>query len=61
MQVLEIDSKNVKELYRRTQTYINLADMDLGEIDIKKSLEIDTKNRYAYFKQFWFWSPLLSS
>lgn len=43
--VLEIDSRNVKALYRRAQAYIQLADLDLAEFDIKKALEIDPDNR----------------
>ncbi|KAK9087975.1 hypothetical protein Syun_030369 [Stephania yunnanensis] len=43
--VLEIESTNVKALYRRAQAYIQLADLDLAEIDIKKALEIDPNNR----------------
>lgn len=43
--VLELDSRNVKALYRRAQAYINLADLDLAELDIKKALEIDPDNR----------------
>ncbi|THG17807.1 hypothetical protein TEA_005352 [Camellia sinensis var. sinensis] len=43
--VLELESKNVKALYRRAQAYINLADLDLAELDIKKALEIDPNNR----------------
>ncbi|MQL90773.1 hypothetical protein Taro_023376 [Colocasia esculenta] len=43
--VLEIDSRNVKALYRRAQAYIQLADLDLAELDIKKALEIDPDNR----------------
>ncbi|XP_057509366.1 peptidyl-prolyl cis-trans isomerase FKBP62-like [Actinidia eriantha] len=42
---LELDSKNVKALYRRAQAYINLADLDLAEFDIKKALEIEPDNR----------------
>ncbi|GJT04949.1 rotamase FKBP 1 [Tanacetum coccineum] len=45
--VLEIESKNVKALYRRAQAYINLVDLDLAELDIKKALEIDPDNRDA--------------
>lgn len=45
-QVLELDSSNVKALYRRAQAYIQLADLDLAEFDIKKALEIDPDNRY---------------
>jgi tetratricopeptide (TPR) repeat protein len=44
-QVLELESTNVKALYRRAQAYIQLADLDLAEFDIKKALEIDPDNR----------------
>lgn len=43
--VLELDSNNVKALYRRAQAYIQLADFDVAERDIKKALEIDPENR----------------
>ncbi|MCD7464916.1 Peptidyl-prolyl cis-trans isomerase fkbp65 [Datura stramonium] len=43
--VLEIDSKNVKALYRRAQAYIQLVELDLAELDVKKALEIDPDNR----------------
>ncbi|XP_023748652.1 70 kDa peptidyl-prolyl isomerase [Lactuca sativa] len=43
--VLDADSKNVKALYRRAQAYIQLVDLDLAEMDIRKALEIDPKNR----------------
>ncbi|KAL5542794.1 hypothetical protein UlMin_010504 [Ulmus minor] len=43
--VLELDSRNVKALYRRAQAYIQLVDLDLAEMDIKKALEIDPDNR----------------
>ncbi|GMP78190.1 hypothetical protein CsSME_00034227 [Camellia sinensis var. sinensis] len=43
--VLKIDGRNVKALYRRAQAYIQLVDLDLAEIDIKKALEIDPDNR----------------
>ncbi|RWW40553.1 hypothetical protein BHE74_00054028 [Ensete ventricosum] len=43
--VLEIESSNVKALYRRAQAYMQLADLDLAEVDIKKALEIDPNNR----------------
>ncbi|PQM34580.1 70 kDa peptidyl-prolyl isomerase [Prunus yedoensis var. nudiflora] len=43
--VLELDSRNVKALYRRAQAYIQLVDLDLAELDIKKALEIDPDNR----------------
>lgn len=43
--VLEADGKNVKALYRRAQAYIQLVDLDLAELDIKKALEFDPDNR----------------
>ncbi|GAY50738.1 hypothetical protein CUMW_129040 [Citrus unshiu] len=43
--VLDLDSRNVKALYRRAQAYIQMADLDLAEFDIKKALEIDPDNR----------------
>ncbi|KAG9149352.1 hypothetical protein Leryth_003322 [Lithospermum erythrorhizon] len=43
--VLELESTNVKALYRRAQAYMNMADLDLAEFDIKKALEIDPDNR----------------
>ncbi|GMI66359.1 rotamase FKBP 1, FK506 BINDING PROTEIN 62 [Hibiscus trionum] len=43
--VLELESSNVKALYRRAQAYIHLADLDLAEFDIKKALELDPDNR----------------
>ncbi|CAI8608195.1 unnamed protein product [Vicia faba] len=43
--VLELESTNVKALYRRAQAYIQLTDLDLAELDIKKALEIDPNNR----------------
>ena len=47
-QVLELDSRNVKALYRRAQAYLHLVDLDLAEMDIKKALEIEPNNRYAF-------------
>eukprot|EP01018_Ginkgo_biloba_P006053 Gb_32866 [translate_table: standard] len=43
--VVEVDSKNVKALYRRAQAYIETLDLDQAESDIKKALEIDPNNR----------------
>ncbi|XP_076887371.1 peptidyl-prolyl cis-trans isomerase FKBP62-like [Bidens hawaiensis] len=43
--VLELEITNVKALYRRAQAYINVADLDLAEVDIKKALEIDPNNK----------------
>ncbi|XP_027921388.1 70 kDa peptidyl-prolyl isomerase-like [Vigna unguiculata] len=42
---LELDSRNVKALYRRAQAYLHLVDLDLAEMDIKKALEIEPENR----------------
>ncbi|KAH6765817.1 rotamase FKBP 1 [Perilla frutescens var. hirtella] len=42
---LELESSNVKALYRRAQAYLNMADLDLAEYDIKKALELDPDNR----------------
>jgi len=44
-EVLELDSTNVKALYRRAQAHTYLVDLDLAEADIKKALEIDPDNR----------------
>ncbi|KAF9610756.1 hypothetical protein IFM89_024612 [Coptis chinensis] len=41
--VLELESTNVKALYRRAQGYIQLADLDLT------ALEIDPNNRAGYY------------
>ncbi|GAB4844045.1 70 kDa peptidyl-prolyl isomerase [Ancistrocladus abbreviatus] len=43
--VLELDSRNVKALYRRAQAHIQLVDLELAEADIKKALEIEPDNR----------------
>lgn len=48
--MLELESTNVKALYRRAQAYMNMADLDLAEFDIKKALEIDPDNRYIITK-----------
>lgn len=34
----------MKALYRRAQSYIQLVDLDLAELDIKRALEIDPDN-----------------
>lgn len=51
--MLETESTNVKALYRRAQSYINMVDFDLAEFDIKKALEIDPANRYSCFCFTW--------
>ncbi|KAM3366962.1 hypothetical protein ACQJBY_015945 [Aegilops geniculata] len=43
--VLELESTNVKALYRRAQAYTELVDLELAELDIRKALEIDPDNR----------------
>ncbi|KAL1198844.1 Peptidyl-prolyl cis-trans isomerase FKBP65 [Cardamine amara subsp. amara] len=43
--VLEMDSMNVKAMYRRAHAYMEMADLDLAEFDIKKALEIDPDNK----------------
>lgn len=44
-QVLDIEFHNVKALYRRAQAYMQVADLVLAELDIKKALEVDPQNR----------------
>ncbi|KAL0889907.1 hypothetical protein Bca101_013890 [Brassica carinata] len=43
--VLEMDGSNVKAMYRRAHAYMETADLDLAELDIKKALEIDPDNK----------------
>lgn len=44
-QVLDVEFLNVKALYRRAQAYMEIADLVLAELDIKKALVIDPQNR----------------
>lgn len=44
--MLNLESTNVKALYRRAEALMQLADLDLAELDIKKALEVDPDNRY---------------
>lgn len=39
----------MKALYRRAQAYMELADLDLAEFDVKKALEVDPNNRFVFF------------
>lgn len=39
----------MKALYRRAQAYMELADLDLAEFDVKKALEVDPDNRFVFF------------
>ncbi|XP_071923419.1 70 kDa peptidyl-prolyl isomerase isoform X2 [Coffea arabica] len=43
--VLDVESSNVKALYRRAQAYMETADLHLAELDIKKALETEPQNR----------------
>ncbi|KDO81464.1 hypothetical protein CISIN_1g0137551mg, partial [Citrus sinensis] len=43
--VLDCDCHNVKALYRRAQAYMEIADLILAELDIKKAIEADPQNR----------------
>ncbi|PIN21099.1 FKBP-type peptidyl-prolyl cis-trans isomerase [Handroanthus impetiginosus] len=43
--ILDVESCNVKALYRRAQAYIGVAELILAEVDIKKALETDPQNR----------------
>lgn len=45
--VIEEYGTTVKALYRRAEAYIELQDLDLAELDLKKALEIDPDNRYV--------------
>ncbi|GJM96488.1 hypothetical protein PR202_ga13327 [Eleusine coracana subsp. coracana] len=43
--VLEIESCNVKALYRRAQAYIESYDLELAKRDVLKALELDPNNK----------------
>ncbi|XP_058107370.1 70 kDa peptidyl-prolyl isomerase-like [Magnolia sinica] len=45
--VLDLDPYNVKALYRRSQSYMEMSDLEKAEVDIKKILSIDPYNRDA--------------
>lgn len=49
--VLEVESCNVKALYRRAQAFMETDDLHLAELDIKKALEIDPQNREVKLMQ----------
>ncbi|KAF9614383.1 hypothetical protein IFM89_018282 [Coptis chinensis] len=42
--VLKLDPCNVKALYRRAHSYLELIDLDQAELDLKKALAIDSNN-----------------
>ncbi|TVU45247.1 hypothetical protein EJB05_04726, partial [Eragrostis curvula] len=43
--VLEIESCNVKALYRRAQAYVESYDLELAKRDVLKALELDPNNK----------------
>ncbi|XP_068656764.1 70 kDa peptidyl-prolyl isomerase-like isoform X2 [Aristolochia californica] len=43
--VLDVESHNIKALFRRAQAFMELSDLNLTELDIKKALEVDPDNR----------------
>ncbi|TXG70247.1 hypothetical protein EZV62_005182 [Acer yangbiense] len=43
--VLELDSSNVKALFRRSQAYLKTNELEKAEADIKRALTIDPNNR----------------
>ena len=45
-QVLKHDPCNVKALYRRSQAYLKISELDKAEDDIKRALTSDPNNRY---------------
>lgn len=53
MQILEVESCNVKALYRRAQAYMGVAELLSAEVDIKKALEVDPQNRYVFTTKIW--------
>lgn len=42
---MELESTNIKALYRRVQAYIELLDLDYAHADIKKALDLDPNNK----------------
>lgn len=44
---LELESQNIKALFRRAQAFVALGDIDDAEKDLKKIIEIDPQNRDA--------------
>ena len=58
--MLELDNRNVKALYRRAQAYIQLVDLDLAEVDIKRALEIEPDNRYFSTANCWLYLSMVA-
>ncbi|KAH6828767.1 hypothetical protein C2S53_020224 [Perilla frutescens var. hirtella] len=48
--VLELDSYNVKALFRRSQAYIRTCDLEKAEADINRALSIDPHNKEVKMK-----------
>ena len=46
-QVLELDQLNVKALFRRSQAYLKMSELEKANDDIKRALVIDPDNRYV--------------
>ncbi|KAH6781140.1 FKBP-type peptidyl-prolyl cis-trans isomerase family protein [Perilla frutescens var. hirtella] len=49
--ILNVESCNVKALYRRAQAYMGVAELLLAELDIKKALEVEPQNREVKIMQ----------
>ncbi|XP_024031211.1 70 kDa peptidyl-prolyl isomerase [Morus notabilis] len=43
--VLEVDPFNIKALYRRSQAYLRISELEKAEEDIRRALRIDPNNR----------------
>ncbi|XP_034692937.1 70 kDa peptidyl-prolyl isomerase-like [Vitis riparia] len=43
--VLELDPSNIKALYRRSQSYLRISELEKAEADIRRALTIDPSNR----------------
>ena len=47
-QVLDVESHNVKALYRQAQAYMETTDLDFAELDVKKALELDNRKQVSW-------------
>ncbi|KAJ8619892.1 hypothetical protein MRB53_028421 [Persea americana] len=45
LKVLDVESHNVKALYRQAQAYMETTDLDFAELDVKKALELDNRKQ----------------
>ncbi|RVW15867.1 Peptidyl-prolyl cis-trans isomerase FKBP65 [Vitis vinifera] len=43
--VLDLDPSNIKALYRRSQSYLRISELEKAEADIRRALTIDPSNR----------------